>query len=288
VRTAWALAVLAVAAAATEPDARIEFYLRDRKGIRKERFVAAVTKALDKKGLDVKKLPVEYAKTIHGGFFYFGSLYSIEKSGKPRYKKDERDAAAMRAPSVFARKVIHDHKAWLALAATSNKHRQHDYRVLCRIAAELLGDDVLAIHIPERKAWFAPQEKDLAKRLRAKDPFRALGIAPTEAERRATERQCMLDAASKEARRRFGEFHKAYEKAKPGDIFSAWYVDAITGKEELLLVSKVGRDWVEGNLPVRRVWVRDVIDWSYRIGGKRYGDFRMRAIQAYMKKYPPK
>ncbi|MHC4959600.1 MAG: hypothetical protein ACYTGN_14635 [Planctomycetota bacterium] len=290
-RVALVLGIVAAVAAAKEPRARVEFFLRDRKGIKKERFVAAFKKALDEKGLDLKSLPREYAKTIEGSFWYYTSHYWIHRSNKPRFDRKDRDAAAANVSSALGRKVIHDHKAWLALEASSTRHRAYDYQVLCRIAAELLGDDVLAIRIPERKAWFAPTEKDLAKRLRAKDPWKALGIAPGAAEQRAIDRQRLLEAASKEARDRFDEFREAFKKrAKTGaKTFRVFHDDAVTGKEELLFVDKVGPDWVDGGLlPKKRVYVRDIVDWAYSIGKNRYGDFRVRAIQDYLKKNPPK
>lgn len=289
-RLGLALVCLAAVAAAGEPErpaARVEFFLRDRGGIRKQRFVDAVAKALDKEGLDLKKLPYDYAKTIHGSFWYYGSSYWIEKSPRPRFEDVEEAAAA--APDDVARRAIREHRSWLALEATGRKDVAHDYRVLCRIAAELLGDDVIALHFPARKAWIAADAEGLAKKLRSKEPLKALGIGLTEAEKRERETERVLADATKEARARFDEFKKAFRtREKTGaTTFSVTYLDPLTRKENSLSVREIRKDRIKGGTMTKGVFLSDwtvyaddLLDWSYRVGNRHFGGFRLKALTA--------
>jgi hypothetical protein len=294
-RLGLVLVGLAAVAAATEPErpaARVEFFLRDRGGIRKQRFVDAVAKALDEEGLDLKKLPYDYAKTIHGSFWYYARHFWIHKSPRPRFK-DVEQAVAAAAPDEIAQGAIRGHKAWLALEASTNKDVAGDYRVLCRIAAELLGDDVLALHFPARKAWIAADADGLAKKRRAKEPLKALGIGVTEEEKEERETARVLADATKEARSRFDEFKKAFRtREKTGaTTFSVTFKDPLTGKENTLSVHEIRRDRIEGLTMTRDfidsdrvVYADRVLDWSYRVGKRHFGGFRMKALIARREK----
>ena len=277
-------AVLAGQTAAESGPTRIELYLTGRKWVKKERFVKAVSAALDEKGLHLKKLSYEYAKWNGGAFWYYNSLYRIEK--RPYQLPKAREAEAEKAPNDFAANVIRAHRSRLAIRTSSNEPTHGDLKTLCRIAAELVGEDVLAIHIPHRKAWIDPETKDLKKKLRAKEPLEALGFGLTEKEKRDLQIKQLNEAAQREAREKLPEFREAFRRREKtgAKAFIVRYHDPLKDEETMLFVDEVERDSVKGSLLMEemRVYNRDILDWSYVLRGKTIGNFRFAAIQKYL------
>jgi uncharacterized protein YegJ (DUF2314 family) len=213
-------------------------------------------------------------------------LLAVHNADLPYF--DNPAAVAADLPELRLRQAVARHRAWVSVECLHVEAAPDDpYLAVARLAADLVGDDCLALCVPERRRVYVCDES-LPAKLRGPDPLAALarggpapvvGIAPDDPR---------LLAAVREARRRWPEFVAAFEQREAGQIFSV-KVPVREGKQTeymWLSVSALEHEMIYGRLdnePVSmkrlragarlRVPVRDLNDWLYTRGDTLAGGF---------------
>jgi hypothetical protein len=290
------LAVLLLATATVHADwdhrPRIVLLFKKPVKIERDRFIAAAQRAFGK-DIDVKRLKKDFGLGNK-------NLVDLGPKGKTRlvsyeYSKkrfwDEKDRAAENAPDARARATIFDHRGWFEFDCLDNNAEDMKYRILCRMVAELLDENVLAIHFPLQNKWVYPDAKDLKKKLRAKQPLVELKVAkpriPTTPKPKTEEEKVIFGAIEK-ARARFDQFETAFTNSW-GELFVIKVGDPRKPTEwHAVSITRIKGELMIGEIPPgsgkRSRWIKksEVVDWSYLdVTGKVRGNFVLEAIKAW-------
>lgn len=156
-----------------------------------------------------------------------GRTFGLINAGKPYL--DNQQAAAGKIQDLRARKVIAEHKAWLAIDAlgdiSDDAARKEAYRTIGKLIASLADEDCLGVFAPETKQliWYSPA---VIEKLKGENPLDALKWEDPPLIQVPGEK---LKEAVAQARREFADFKKAFEQRKPGEYFA---VKALLGTEE--------------------------------------------------------
>ncbi|MHC4959598.1 MAG: hypothetical protein ACYTGN_14625 [Planctomycetota bacterium] len=252
-----------------------------------KRFDKKVFKAAGEKAFKLEKLDRQRERDLYKEYKPYGKEMVFASfsdwhglfvhGGRKNYFGKESDAAAVKAPDPRSRKVVHDHKSWFSLIGATNEHQIHNYTIICKLAVELADDDLLAYYFPDFERYVFPDEKDLKKKMRSKDPLVALGLveAVKKPDRKLTEEEEVILQAVREARADWDVFREAVVE---GDGHMHWvtFGDPLDPKKwRILDVTSIGKKSVSGKLLGRpnkgrkeQVTLDQVVDWSYMPQGR--------------------
>jgi uncharacterized protein YegJ (DUF2314 family) len=146
-----------------------------------------------------------------------GRFYLVHNFDRP-YLDDAAEVAAS-IGELRLSKAIEEHQAWIAVDALGCEPGQDAYPALGKLAAELTGDDCLAVFAPAtgQVNLYDPCMDDI---LRGGDPlqvFETLGNVPIVM---IEDDDPRMEAAVAEARARWPEFVAAFEQRRPDQSFS--------------------------------------------------------------------
>jgi hypothetical protein len=291
------LVLAATAVAGWEDRPRVVLLFKQPRKIERDRFLAAAKAAFG--DIDLKKLKKQFGlgnkNLVRLGTEKEWSWIFYEYSKKRFWGKGkDRDAAGEKAPDARSRASIFDHRGWFEMHAGDDNAVHSSYRIMCRMVAELLDDNVLAIHFATENKWVHPDHKDLRKKLRAKVPLVALEIVkprrPTTPEPKTEEEKVVFGAIEK-ARARFDQFENAFKKGW-GEMFVIKVGDPRKPTEwHAVSITRIVGDMMIGEIPPgsgkRSRWIRkrEVVDWSYLdLTGKVRGNFVLEALKAWARK----
>jgi hypothetical protein len=252
-------------------------FKKSSKRIDKKAFKAAGEKAFKLEKLDRQRERDLYKEFKPYGkemvFASFSDWHGLfVHAGRKNYFGEETGAAAVKAGSPRSRKVIHDHKSWFSLIGATNENQIHNYKILCKLAVELADDDLLAYYFPDFERYVFPDEQDLRKKMRSKDPLVALGLVEgvKRPDRKLTEEEEVILEAVREARADWETFREAVVEGE-GHMHWVTFGDPLDPKKwRILDVTSIGKKSVSGKLLGRpnkgrkvQVTLDQVVDWSY-------------------------
>ena len=222
-----------------------------------------------------------------GGFHFLVNVFDIPYESDP--EESARHISELRLRRAYA-----GHKAWLSvdlLGEVSEKQTDWAYRYIGRLAADLIGDDTLAVYATATSRMNVPDDA-FVERLRNEHPLTVMSeltqapvaeIEPDDAE---------MAAAVEEARDTFDEFAAAFERGQ-GEDFAVKAPFSEGGRTEFIWVSvtAIGDGVIEGllgNEPVAlpglqmgdevAVELRDLTDWIYMQEGEMRGGFTVQVL----------
>jgi uncharacterized protein YegJ (DUF2314 family) len=217
-------------------------------------------------------------------------LLAVHDVDEPYF--DDPDRVANYAPDLRTRRAIERHRGWLSvdvLYAPRGADPAEAYRLIGRLLAELVGDDLLAVRHPD-DARIHPRTPELLPALRSDDPLAALRAIGVPAVLTIREDDPRMVAAVATARSRWAEFVAAFESRTTDDGYTVKVPIGDGESTEFLWVNvtAIENDVVYGTLgndPVglrnhrlhdrAAVRVRDVNDWLYVSGGRTEGGFTL-------------
>jgi uncharacterized protein YegJ (DUF2314 family) len=169
---------------------------------------------------------------------------------------DDREAAAKRIPEQRLKEAVLTHKAWLSIdgfGEIKEADREQAYRLIGKFMAELAGDDVLALYLPEsgKLVWNSP---DVQKKLKGEHPLEAFDWDDPIID--VPDDDPAMKAAVAKARETFPQFATAFAKPKPGQHFSAkgHFGKPGDGEYMWITVTSIEKDVIRGkldNMPAR-------------------------------------
>ncbi len=149
-----------------------------------------------------------------------GSFYLVNNFDRPYF--DEPDKAAEDCPDLRLKKVIREHRAWLSadlLRVGQLPDRSTAYRQISHLAAELAGDDCLAVYCPET-GHLNLFDNSLIDELRSENPLEVFQKITQLPVIEVSGEDPEMIAAVAEARRRWPEFVAAFNQRQPDQNFA--------------------------------------------------------------------
>jgi uncharacterized protein YegJ (DUF2314 family) len=219
-----------------------------------------------------------------------GWLLAVHDVAEPYF--EDSDRVARYAPDLRTRRAIERHRGWLSVDVLYAPHEaspEEAYRLIGRLLAELVGDDLLAVRHSE-DSRIHPWTPDLLPALRSENPLAALGEAVPSPVLTIREDDPRMLAAVETARARWSEFVAAFESRTTDEGYTVKVPidDGETTEFLWVNVTAIENDVVYGTLgndPIglrdrRRhdrtsVRVHDVNDWLYVDGGRMQGGFTL-------------
>ncbi len=230
--------------------------------------------------------PAHYAVRIDGVSYAF---HAIEHP-----YVDNPQTVAQDFPDLRLRKVVVEHKAWIAMdILDTEKANEQTYGTLARVLAHFVGVEFLAFYLPGENEFVPCSAESAVKHLRAKAPVAAIVGAIQSPMIHIDEDSPELKASVEEARRRFPEFVEALEK-RTGEGF---YVKTLlrsneNGEHIWVRVSSVKHGWVRGTVGNEPVDLKGyqlgsavefgeeaVEDWMFSRNGEPVGLFSRTAFE---------
>lgn len=202
-----------------------------------------------------------------------GRFYLVHNFDRP-YLDDPAEVAAT-IGELRLRKAIEEHQGWIGVDALGYEPGQDPYPDLGKLAAELTGDDCLAVFAPAtgQVNLYDPCMDDILRGGKPLEVFETLGNVPIVM---IEDDDPRMEAAVAEARARWPEFVAAFEQRRPEQSFSvkAAFRDgdatefmwlSVTGIENHLILGELDNDPVNVK-NVRsgsrvRIPVSEVNDW---------------------------
>jgi len=228
--------------------------------------------------------------TIHAQ----GRKFSIQNVDAPYFEEPQKIAAEMR--ELRLRKVIAEHRAWLSVEFVESAQHEEPtaiYQLIGKLIAELCDSDCLAVLAPASGA-INVYDDEIREGLCRKDPGELLGNfihAPVVTISPADPR---MRQAVEEAKKRWPEFVKAFERRSGDQLFSirAPFGDGKHTEFMWVGVTAIENDMIYGKLgnePLRvrgmnagetvKVRVGDMNDWMFTEGKAMRGGFTIEAIR---------
>jgi len=299
------LLLAGVAAADWHTRPRAILLLKKKRKLEWERFSRAVLKVFPKQESRLFDMRRDFRALKDRSIGIWRGIdlttYGIEEGKKPYFK--DPDDAAIRAPNSRARKVIFDHRGWLYFGSNGDGHLEREWKAVCRMVAELIDDNLMAIYFPTQKKWLFAGDEKLTERLRAKDAPVKLGLmeAPgkLEPEKDAPKGMvAVLAKAMRRARKDWPAFLRAFHSR--GRTTGAYFDFTVTygdiakpGTWKHLRVSGANPQLVVGTYrakdrSVRRTAIKteEMIDWRYVARGPpmtTVGNYVMEALREGLK-----
>ncbi|HYE31439.1 MAG TPA: DUF2314 domain-containing protein [Methylomirabilota bacterium] len=196
-------------------------------------------------------------------------MFNLNSIPSPYF--EEVDELAEATPDTRLRKVFVDHQAWisvdylfaLGLEEDADVDEDEIYEKIGKLMAELASDECLALLCPETEQ-IIPYTPEVAERLREPDPLAVFDeLAQLPVVNVPDDHPRLLEAVS-EARRRFPEFLKAFEKRYPGQQFAVKAPVTSEGTTEFIWVEVEG---IGGRVIFGRL-ANDPVD----LPGQKFGD----------------
>ncbi len=223
-----------------------------------------------------------------------GMMLALSNAKRPYCPPELLDEALSEFPEMRQKKVVKEHRAFLAIdlqypKAPRKSEKNDCYRRMCRFAAEFVDANCMGVYLPETR-HMRPYDEDVVKALRSERPLQELenwGNPPMSPIENDDPR---LLAAVAEARLRWPEFLLAFQRRNPNQTFSvkAAFTDGEQTEWMWVVVSSIHDGMLDGNLgnaPVDirnvhegdRVTVRtsEIGDWVYQDGTKLIGGFSL-------------
>jgi hypothetical protein len=270
------LLLVAMTASAQEWPQVVLLYSKSSKRVDKKAFLAAAKKGL---GFELPKYKLrEFNKAYKPNakepiaVSLRDDIAFFVRTGKKSYFED-RKRAAKKAQNADALNAVMHHKAWFELGGFGEVGLIKQYSEICRVTMELVDEDTMAIFFPEFDRFFLPGEKDLRKKMRAKDPLVALGLTEgvKKPDRKLTEEEKVIIEAVREARADWSTFRSAVVNGE-GSMHWVWVGDPLDVKNwKIVDVTAIGKKSVRGKQispgPGKgkeiTAGIDNVVDWSY-------------------------
>jgi uncharacterized protein YegJ (DUF2314 family) len=213
----------------------------------------------------------------------------------PRPYVDDKDQMAESFREQRLRKITKEHTAWMSFdlmhpARPDSAQKAHCYRRMCRLAAEFIDENCLAIYLTET-GTLRPHDGRLIGDLTSDQPLELIPKSEQVAVVGIEEDDADLKAAVAEARTRWPEFVEAFERRKPDQMFSVkapfptsddsleWIWVNVASIEGGLVAGELGNRPVnvpglqEGDFVV--VNAQEIGDWCFSDGEQMVGAFTL-------------
>lgn len=224
-----------------------------------------------------------------------GLFFSILNVAGP-YVPDVQSAANSTS-NLRIRQPLVEHRAWLSIDVIGGDHDPESlvkaYRYIGKLHAEMIDENCLAIFLPDRSRLY-PMEPGMEAKLRADDPLAALEAHLPLPVIQVADDDPRMRAAVDEARRRWPEFIRAFDRRDGNDSFAVkapisdaehieymWLI--VAAIENNIAYGRVDNDPlnVQGVKPgdIRRVSGSEIWDWMYLEGGEMVGGFSVAVLR---------
>ena len=181
-----------------------------------------------------------------------GRMFHLIRVPKPYF--DDPEAAARATKDMRQQKVIREQVAWMSVdllqpQGPAGPEKKECYRRICSLAAELVDESCLAVHLPET-GDFRVHDSALREALLSDDPRQQLQDAADSPVISAESDDAEMEEAIAEARRRWPEFVEAFRNKKTGQIFliKAPFSDGKNQEWMWVVVSDVSDHAIVGKL----------------------------------------
>ncbi len=216
----------------------------------------------------------------------------------PQPYAEDLEAFVQHTPELRFQKAARDHRAWLSVDVIGQKPAPlASYRATAALAAELIGEDCLALVHPPTGAFSFYEGEETKAKLRSEDPIAALFERACFAPVVSIDDDPRMIAAEAEAKRRLPEFLNAFHSQSGIDSDASFSVKANVTAGDRNEHIWIGVDHIENghltgrlaNDPVNlpgysldspvQIPLQDIEDWHYTANGESIGLFTVSVLQ---------
>lgn len=229
---------------------------------------------------------------------YRGAMFIINNFDRPYW--EDHQGLAQATKELRMQRAIEEHRAWLSIdflngwpELSADERLNKAYRAIGRLLAELTDNNTLAVVVPSVSQLF-PWNAETELLLKSESPRDALEGAAEPPVILVEKDDSRMQAATDEARSRWGEFVSAFEqrgeneegftvKAKfENDEHAEFMWVIVTGIENEVIYGRLGNE--PANLPDLnqgmnvKVRVAELCDWLYVREGQAFGGFTIKLL----------